>query len=62
MSVARKPPGLMNVTGFLTWDAPPPDHWELVDGEPNAMAPASRTHGILQGEPGRLIGDHLVAK
>jgi Uma2 family endonuclease len=33
----------------------------LVDGEPVAMAPASRTHGALQFELGRLIGNHLVA-
>jgi Uma2 family endonuclease len=51
----------MTVTEFLAWDAPGSGSWQLVDGEPVAMAPASRTHGALQLELGRLIGNHLVA-
>jgi Uma2 family endonuclease len=34
--------------------------WQLVDGEPIAMAPASRTHGALQLELGRLISNNLA--
>lgn len=33
--------------------------WQLVDGEPQAVAPPNRTHGTLQGELGRIIGNHL---
>jgi Uma2 family endonuclease len=51
----------MNVAEFLAWDAPGPDRWQLVDGEPVAMAPTSRTHGTLRLELGGLIGNHLVA-
>ena len=50
----------MDVAEFLAWDAPNGSLWQLVDGEPQAMAPASRTHNTLQGELGRLIGDHLI--
>jgi Uma2 family endonuclease len=57
---ARKVPGVMDVAEFLAWDAPSGSLWQLVDGEPQAMAPASRTHNTLQGELGRLIGNHLV--
>jgi Uma2 family endonuclease len=51
----------MTVAEFLAWDAPGVGRWQLVDGEPVAMAPASRTHGTLQLELGRLIGNHLAA-
>jgi Uma2 family endonuclease len=57
---ARKIPAVMDVAEFLAWDAPEPGRWQLVDGEPRAMAPASRTHNTIQGELGRLIGNHLV--
>ncbi len=60
VSSALKPPDVMNVAEFLAWDAPGPGRWQLVDGEPIAMAPASRTHGALQLELGRVIGNHLV--
>lgn len=60
MSSALKPPDRMTVAEFLAWDAPGQTRWELADGEPIAMAPASRTHGALQLEAGRLIGNHLA--
>ena len=56
-----KPPAEMTIADFLAWDAPGGGRWQLVDGEPIAMAPASRTHGALQLELGRLIGNHLLA-
>jgi Uma2 family endonuclease len=34
----------------------------LVDGEPQAMAPANRTHGAVQNELGRLIANHLTER
>jgi Uma2 family endonuclease len=33
--------------------------FELVDGEPRAMAPASVSHGIIQATLARLLGTHL---
>ena len=56
---ARKIPAVMDVAEFLAWDAPSNSRWQLVDGEPQAMAPAGRTHGIIQAEMIRLIGNHL---
>ena len=52
----------MTVSEFLAWDAPAGLPWQLVDGEPRAMVPASRTHNAIQGELGRLIGNHLLER
>lgn len=57
-----KVPTAMDVAEFLAWDAPGNERWQLVDGQPQAMAPASRTHGIIQAELVKLIGVHLDAK
>jgi Uma2 family endonuclease len=59
MSTALKIPIRMTVAEFLAWDAPGNQLWQLVDGEPQAMAPASVTHGAIQAQLGRLIGNHL---
>src|SRR5690242_18731699 len=54
-------PCRMTVEEFLDW---PGDgsrrSFELVDGEPRAMAPASITHGIIQANFSRLLGNHLT--
>jgi Uma2 family endonuclease len=50
---------MMDTAEFLAWDAPSGSRWQLVDGEPQAMAPASRTHGVIQAELIKLIGVHL---
>ena len=55
-----KPSDRMTVAEFLAWDAPGDTSWQLVDGEPIAMAPTSRTHGTLQLELGSLIRNHLA--
>jgi Putative restriction endonuclease len=34
----------------------------LIDGEPVAMAPGDDTHGSLQAEIARLLGNHLIAQ
>jgi len=52
----------MTVEEFLAWDAPGPHRWQLVEGEPRAMALASRTHGAIQAEFGALLGNHLAAQ
>ena len=59
MVAVAKVPVRMSVQEFLAWSPNDEHTWQLVDGAPHAMAPASRTHGTLQGELGRLIGNHL---
>ena len=49
----------MSVDEFLAWDPGDGRFWQLVDGEPQAMAPANRTHGTLQAELAAVIRDHL---
>ncbi len=49
----------MSVHEFVSWNPPSDGLWQLVDGEPRLMAPATRTHGAIQSELGRLIGNHL---
>lgn len=49
----------MTVAEFLAWNPPDGQVWQLVDGEPQAMAPVNRTHGTIQGELASLIGNHL---
>jgi Uma2 family endonuclease len=60
--VPAKIPVRMTVDQFLKWDSEDGRRYELVDGEPRAMAPASAIHGFLQNELGRLIGNHLRDK
>jgi Uma2 family endonuclease len=60
--VLAKTPVRMTVDEFLKWDSQDGFRYELVDGEPRAMAPASTIHGFLQNELGRLIGNHLRDK
>lgn len=62
MATAAKIPVRMSVGEFLAWSPADGQTWQLVDGEPRAMAPASRTHGTLQGELGGLIRNHLAAQ
>jgi Uma2 family endonuclease len=50
----------MTVAEFLAWNPPSTQLWQLVDGEPQAMAPANRTHGAIQNELGSLIRNHLA--
>jgi Uma2 family endonuclease len=52
----------MTIDEFLVWDSGDRTGrlWQLVDGEPVAMAPASRNHAAIQNEIGRLLGNHLL--
>ena len=59
MVVLAKISARMSVDEFLNWDSGDAVRYELVDGEPRAMAPASRTHGTLQGRLATLINNHL---
>ena len=61
MDAALQLPDPMTLEEFLVWDAPEGALWQLVNGEPLAMAPASPVHGVIQNEFGRLAGNHLAA-
>jgi Uma2 family endonuclease len=50
----------MTVRDFLDWEPGDGLHYELVDGEPHAMAPASNVHALLQNELARLLGNYLI--
>ena len=60
MVAAAKIPVRMSVEEFMAWDPGDGRPWQLVDGVPAAMAPASRTHGALQNELGRLLANHFA--
>ena len=60
MSAANQLPAAMTAAEFLDWNPQDSDRWELVDGTPQAMAPASPRHGAIQNETGRLIGERGV--
>ena len=53
-------PSRMTIEDFLDWPGDGSGNkFELVDGEPRAMAPASVSHGIIQATLARLLGTHL---
>jgi Uma2 family endonuclease len=57
-------PARMTLPEFLSWDAADSSGsaWQLIDGEPVAMAPGSETHAALQGEIGRQIANYLIER
>jgi Uma2 family endonuclease len=59
MSALAKLPIHMSVQEFIHWEPGDGMHYELVDGEPRAMAPASTVDAFLQNEFGGLIRNHL---
>jgi len=64
VGLRRHPPARMTLAEFFAWN--PDDtlvrNWQLIDGEPVAMAPATEGHGALQSELARLLGNHLLAQ
>jgi Uma2 family endonuclease len=60
MSASNRPPSAMTASEFLAWNPQDSDGWELIDGTPRAMVPASPKHGAIQAEAARLIGNHLA--
>lgn len=62
MSNALRVAPRMSVADFQDW-TPPPEledrRWNLVDGAPVCMAPASINHGLIQSEACFLIRLHL---
>jgi len=63
MTALHKPPVTrMTLDEFLSWDPGDPSgaRWQLIDGEPAAMAPGSEGHAAIQAEAARLLGNHLL--
>lgn len=60
MTALRKPTG-MTADDFQVWqpEEHPERRWQLFDGEPVCMAPASENHGRIQAEATILLGLHL---
>jgi Uma2 family endonuclease len=61
VAALKQPPRPMTVTEFLDWH---PDDgsdklWQLRDGEPEAMAPATERHGTIQLRLSYLLTGHL---
>lgn len=51
----------ITVEEFLDWPGDGTGRkFQLIDGEPQAMAPASSTHGTIQATLARLLGNHLA--
>jgi len=51
----------MTVAEFREWVPIDGRRWQLIDGEPVAMAPASENHGAIQAEATTLLSVHLRA-
>lgn len=47
----------MTVDEFVAWAGD--GRWQLIDGEPRAMAPASARHGIIQSHAAFVLTQHL---
>lgn len=62
VAIQKRPPTRMTVAEFADWDNGDRSGraWQLIDGEPVAMAPATQPHGAILGELGRLLGNHLL--
>jgi Uma2 family endonuclease len=64
MSALRKRlPRELTVEEFLGWEGDGTGRLhELVDGRVRAMAPATPTHGLIQAEVARRLGNHLLER
>ncbi|MBD0274486.1 MAG: Uma2 family endonuclease [Acetobacteraceae bacterium] len=60
VTALREPTG-MTVAEFQAWqpEEHPERRWQLFDGEPVCMAPASENHGAIQAEATFLLAAHL---
>ena len=62
VALRKRTPARMTLDEFLAWDSGDRSGrtWQLIDGEPVAMAPGSDAHGAIQSEIARLLGNHLL--
>jgi len=62
MSALANAAASMALQDFLAWEEPYEARWELVEGQPMAMAPTTRTHAAIQAELASLIRNALLEK
>ena len=64
VALRKMPFTRMTLDEFLSWDSDDPTGvpWQLIDGEPVAMAPGSAAHGEIQNELGGLLRNHLLGR
>lgn len=64
VALRRHAPTRMTLDEFLAWDPRDPTGctWQLIDGEPVAMAPANTTHAALLAEITAVLRNHLLAQ
>ena len=62
VALRKRSPEPMTVPVFLDWAAADRAgrNWQLIDGEPLAVAPGGETHGMIQGELAALLRNHLL--
>jgi len=62
VALRKDKPARMTLAEFLNWTPADPTGaaYQLIDGEPVPMAPASRNHAALMGEVGGLLHAHLL--
>jgi Uma2 family endonuclease len=62
VALRKQPPHRMTVAEFLSWDTDDPavHAWQLIDGEPVAMAPASDNQGTIHAELGARLWAHPI--
>ena len=63
VALRKQPPHRMTVAEFLTrnFDDSSVHSWQLIDGEPVAMAPGSDNHGSIQAALSGQLWNHLTA-
>jgi Uma2 family endonuclease len=61
-AVRKHAPPRMTLDEFLSWDSGDRSgrSWQLIDGEPMAMAPGSDAHASLQAEIAAVLRNHLL--
>lgn len=53
----------MTVEEFFAWPGDGTDtRYDLYEGHPRAMAPASAHHAVIQSNTARILANHLIAK
>jgi Uma2 family endonuclease len=62
MVALAKIPLWLTVEEFIAWNPGDGRVWQLVDGEPQAMAPASRTHAALMAEMSAVLRNHFAER
>jgi Uma2 family endonuclease len=62
VTVRKRPLTRMTLPEFLQWEPADPivRSWQLIDGEPVAMAPGNRIHRAIQAELCALLRNHLL--